>query len=195
MDTTDFDGTKADRAVGSVVALQGATTAEIQRLLGDFAKRRVRDGFRVGGVVETWDALAKDKRHAHALLDLLSGEVFAIYQDLGSESHSCSLDGTELASACAAVQAAIHNGADLIVLSKFGKIEAEGGGLVDCFRAAAEAGIPIATGVSPAVTPLFLDFAGGFAHCVQACDEALESWWLSQRRVAGSDPEGVQPSV
>jgi hypothetical protein len=40
----------------SLAALQGAASAQIQRLLADFAEKLARRGFRVGGVVEIGDS-------------------------------------------------------------------------------------------------------------------------------------------
>ena len=63
------------------------------------------------------------------LRDLKTGARFRIKQDLGPGSVSCSLDAAGLASACAAIETVIEEGCDLAIISKFGKQEAERGGL------------------------------------------------------------------
>jgi hypothetical protein len=184
MKPADFQTAAADLVPGAIAVLQGAATKDIQRLLQDLAARRIAEGIRVAGVVEVWDDEAKAPGDCHTLRDVATGSSFQIFQSLGSGSSACSLDASELASACAAVLKAIDEGADLVVLNKFGKLEAEGGGLLDCFRAAVAMGIPCATGVSPALTPVFLDFAGGFEQRVGARTEALERWWAERRKRA-----------
>jgi len=163
-------------------ALQGAKTAEIQKILARFAERRMREGLGVAGAIEEL-ALTEECGVCDTLVlrDTADNAIFPITQDLGPGSTACRLDSSGLAAACQAVLQAIDRGADLVVLSKFGKIEAEGGGLLDAFRAAAEAGIPCITGVAPSFSAPFLDYAGGFSQWIEASDAALERWWISSR--------------
>jgi hypothetical protein len=179
--------TAAREAAGSpragsfcIGALQGAGGAEIQRLLAAFATRRIGDGLRVAGMIEEPEPSMADACGSLVLRDVASGKQFPISQDLGAGSTACRLDTDGLAAACQAVLQAIESGADVVVLSKFGKTEAEGGGLVDAFRAAAEAGVPCVTGVPPANAAAFLNYAGGFSQWIEASDAALERWWSSQ---------------
>jgi hypothetical protein len=158
-------------------ALQGASTPEIQKLLADFAQRRRGEGLRVAGVIEAARACDGSACGVIVLTDTASGASIPITQDLGSGSTACHLDSRGLATACQAVLTAIEQGADLVIVSKFGKIEAEGGGLFDAFRAAAEAGLPCVTGVSPSLSEPFLAFTGGLSQWIEASEEALERWW------------------
>ncbi len=168
-------------------ALRGAKTDEIQKLLADFAGRRVREGLRVAGMIE--EPVPEEARAvcgSLALRDMASGSLIPITQNLGSGSTACRLDSAGLAAACQAVLAAIDRGADLVVLSKFGKMEAEGGGLNDAFRAAAEAGVPCVTGVAPSFAAPFLDYAGGFSQWIETSDAALERWWSGHQDGSGT---------
>ncbi len=159
-------------------ALRGAKTAEVQELLARFAERRLREGLRVAGVIEE-PAPEEDCGVCGSLVlrDTAAGSLIPITQNLGPGSTACRLDSAGLAAACQAVLAAIERGADVVVLSKFGKIEAEGGGLLDAFRAAAEASVPCVTGVAPSFAAPFLDYAGGFSQWIEPDDAALERWW------------------
>ncbi len=161
-------------------AVRGASAVEIQKLLARFAERRRREGVRVAGVIEVPAPASETACGSMVLRDAASGSIFPISQDLGPGSTACRLDTAGLAAACQSVLQAIERGTDLVVLSKFGKIEAEGGGLIDVFRAAAEAGVPCLTGVSPAHSVAFLDYAGGFSQWIEASDAALEHWWPLQ---------------
>ncbi|MGE5261554.1 MAG: DUF2478 domain-containing protein [Actinomycetota bacterium] len=76
---------------------------------------------------------------------------------------------------------AIAAGADLVILSKFGKQEAERGGLVDAFRAAVVSGVPILTTVSPAMTEAWHRFAGPLSELLPAEAGRIEAWWEGTR--------------
>ena len=164
----------------SIAALQGASSAVVQGLLAEFAGRMKADGFRVAGVVEMAADCSAGACGKLAVCDLWTGAIIPISQDLGPGSTACNLDPRGLTEACAAVERAIDWGADLVILSKFGKQEAARGGLSDAFRAAVAAGLPIATAVSPAMADEWLSFAGEFSEFVVAVPGALEAWWSRQ---------------
>jgi Protein of unknown function (DUF2478) len=90
-----------------------------------------------------------NKSCCYAVRDVSDGAIFSIGQDLGPGSAACNLDPAGLAQACHAVECAIARGVDLVILSKFGKLEAQRRGLTDAFRAAFAARLPILTSVSP----------------------------------------------
>jgi hypothetical protein len=181
MQTVAEPGANALTAGFRIGALQGATTARIQGLLARFAERRIREGLRVAGVIEE---LAVHENcglcETLVLREAAGSTIVPITQNLGSGSTSCKIDTAGLAAACQTVLAAIERGADVVVLSKFGKIEAEGGGLLDAFQAAAAADLPCVAGIKPSFAGHFLEFAGGFSQWVEADDAALERWWTGR---------------
>ena len=75
---------------------------------------------------------------------------------------------------------AIAGGADLVVLSKFGKQEAVRGGLSDAFCAAFAAGLPIATAVSPAMLSDWFAFSGAYSEVIDVRTRSLDAWWLER---------------
>jgi hypothetical protein len=165
-----------------IAALQGASGATIQALLADFAGQMKSQKLKVAGLVEVATRCDEGGCGALAVRDLSTGELIPISQDLGPGSTACNLDPGGLAAACAAVERAVAAGADLIVLSKFGKLEAARSGLNDAFRAAFAAGLPIATAVSPAVAQEWLAFVGDYSEFVNADRDALDAWWSRYRR-------------
>jgi nucleoside-triphosphatase THEP1 len=153
-----------------------------QTLLLEFAERRRAQGLRVAGVVEVVEPSGRGACKARLALDLATGARFVLSQELGSGSTACNLDLRGLAQACAATQRAIDGGADLVILSKFGKIEAERGGFCDAFASAIAAELQIVTTVSSELREAWARFAGSLADDVEASAESLESWWRAQRR-------------
>ena len=62
------------------------------------------------------------------------------------------------------------------------KVEAEGGGLLDASRAAAEAGLPCVTGVKPSLAEPFRNYAGSYSQWIEASEAELERWWACHVR-------------
>ncbi|MFD2183032.1 DUF2478 domain-containing protein [Rhodoplanes azumiensis] len=184
-------GGAADEPPAPVAALSGASGAEIQAVMAAFARRRIGEGVRVVGVVEEAEC-GDGPCGGRFLRDLSDGRRIPISQNLGRESTACNLDPGGLAEACGLVQAAITAGADLVILSKFGKVEVDRRGLVEAFQDAVAADLPVVTAVAPAVAAAWSAFAGPLAVTVAAEADALDAWWAGQRRtcaVARAAPE------
>ncbi len=102
-------------------------------------------------------------------------------RDLGPGAVACRLDASGVVSAAEAVQQGIAAGCDLVILNKFGKIEAERSGLAPAFASAIEAGVPILTSVSPKFTEAWERFAAPLYVIVPPDADALDDWWLGVR--------------
>ena len=160
-----------------IAALAGESRSANQTLLADFVQRRRAEGLRVAGVVEVARRSETGACGLLSVIDLATGASIAISQNLGPGSMACNLDPGGVAEACAAAQRAIEAGADLVVLSKFGKLEAARGGLCDAFAAAIDAELPIVTTVNPVMREEWTRFAGALFEDVFSSAEALEAWW------------------
>jgi nucleoside-triphosphatase THEP1 len=159
-----------------IAALQGASSARIQRLMAEYAAKLARGGWRVAGVVEIGEAAPGGACGNLSLRDLQTGEMFAISQNLGPGSQACNLDGRGVTAACAAVERALAGGLDFLILSKFGKLEAARGGLHDAFQRAVVSGTPLLTAVSPAMATPWAAFAGPLSEYLPAEAAAIEAW-------------------
>ncbi len=173
---------EANQLSSRVAALRGAPSDAIQDILCEFVESRKREGLRVAGVVEVSQCVSIGACKHLAVRDLVSGELIEISQDLGAGSTACNLDPVGLATACQSVERAISAGADVVVLSKFGKLEAARGGLCDAFRAAIMADLPIVTAVSPFLAGDWLQFAGALSEDVAPTMAALDEWWSASSR-------------
>src|SRR5262249_21250311 len=136
-----------EQPVKKIAVVQGAASAEVQDLFKALSEHW-RASVRLAGVVAEDHGLPDRACSAGYLRNLGSDQRFAIFQDLGPGSKGCHLDGAGMSMAAEAVQRDIASGCDLVVLSKFGKLEANGGGLRDAFSAAIGAGVPVLTSVS-----------------------------------------------
>ncbi|MFT3690462.1 DUF2478 domain-containing protein [Paenirhodobacter sp.] len=99
-----------------------------------------------------------------ALTALHDGSRRVITQNLGRESQGCSLDPAALAEVAGLLETQLSGRPDLLVLNRFGKIEAEGGGMRAVLEQALEAGIPILLAVNRKHLPAWRDYCGGLAE-------------------------------
>ena len=81
----------------------------------------------------------------------------------------------------------------LLVVNKFGKIEADGGGLRQAVAEAVELGIPVLVGVPARNLDRWRAFAGSLAIELPADDVALSRWLAAQRLIP--DPASVPDAV
>jgi hypothetical protein len=161
-----------------IAAVQGGTTPQIQAVFRAFLASLQPHG-RVAGVIEE-SPTASDADDGDAWLrNLVDGRVFPLFQDLGPNSTACGLDAGSVVSACEAVRRDIAAGCDLVVLSKFGRLEAERSGLADAFAAAVEVQAPVLTSVSPKFAAPWAAFAAPLFVVLPPQLHALQAWWRS----------------
>jgi len=154
-------------------------------LLAEVAHGWMARGHSVAGVVQI-NAGASCADLDMELEVLGSGRRISICQDLGAGSvGACRLDPTGLAEAAAAVREAIGRPVDAVLINKFGRMEAEGGGLVAEIGAAVAAGLPLVVGVPRRFTAAWDAFAGGM-DVKLACDRAAVDGWWAQARLAAA---------
>jgi hypothetical protein len=169
-----------DEQVNRIAVVQGAPSAVVEALFRSFAERW-RPAVRLAGVLAEDHGLPDRRCTAGYLRRLADGTRYPIFQDLGPGSE-CHLSGDGAAVAAAAVRGDIAAGCDLVVLSKFGKLEAGGGGLRDAFAAAIEAGVPVLTSVSPAYAAQWEAFATPLFTVLRPDAGQLDAWAASRGR-------------
>jgi hypothetical protein len=157
--------------------VQGSPSAIIQPLLAEFAARNCRTR-KIVGVVEQTQESAELSCDAGQLVSLLNGQRFQLFQDLGPGSTACRVYPEGALFAAETVRRDIEAGCDLVILSKYGKLEAERqSGLLSAFVAAIEIDAPILTSVAPKFETAWKRFASGMYVTLQADADSLENWW------------------
>jgi hypothetical protein len=162
-----------------IVAVQGPSNADIQDLFVNLAIMWRAAGLRVAGVLEKAAPYPAGRPASHAervLCDIESGVRYPVNQDLGPGSTACRIDGAGFAAACCCVETAVRCGCDLVIISKFGKLEMEGGGLKSAFHAAIDAGVPIVTSVPSYAEDVWGAFAESLSVFMRPDREAIETW-------------------
>jgi hypothetical protein len=138
----------------------------MELLLERVARRLQAAGWRVGGLVHRQDRYANGNKRM---------QLF----DLGCASRACSLNPQALAQASAVLREALDDGVDLVVINRFGIVEASGQGFAAEFAAFVEAGTPVLTAVAARHLEDWRRYTGGL-HAELAADETLIEAWCRQ---------------
>ena len=164
-----------DESAKLVAVVRGASNVEIQDIF-----RALVDQWgpyvRLAGVVAESHGLADRVCQAGFLRNLTNGARFSTFNDLGPGVPACHLDEVGAVAAAEAVRDDIAAGCDLVLLNKFGKLEAAGDGLTGAFRAALAARLPLLTSVSPAHDAAWRQFAHGDFAVLPADATAIDLW-------------------
>jgi hypothetical protein len=141
-------------------------------------------GARIAGLIEAFDPTIEPSRHAARLENVRTGKVYPLFQELGPMASACHLDGAGIVAACVEIRSEIERGCDLVVLSKFGQLEARRTGLTDAFVTAVERDIPILTAVSPNYNAAWDPFSTPLGVILPADNAILDIWWrtINERR-------------
>lgn len=102
--------------------------------------------------------------------------IVRISQDLGAQARGCRLDPAALETAVGLVAAGLSSRADLLIVNKFGKHEAEGRGFRDVIAEAVAMDIPVVVGLNALNRPAFETFAEGTSIQLPAELAALMAW-------------------
>jgi hypothetical protein len=164
-----------------IAVVRGSSGAEVQDVFQAFVERW-RGSARLAGLLAESHNLPDRVCSAGFLRNIATDERFSIFADLGPGSTECHLDGLGAVSAAASVERDIAAGCDLVLLSKFGKLEAGGGGLFPAFNAAVNAHIPLLTSVPVAFDRPWKQRIGRSFSVLSADADEIGAWWQAIRK-------------
>ncbi|MBS1165733.1 MAG: hypothetical protein H6R00_1758 [Proteobacteria bacterium] len=173
--------------MAKIAAILYPPGTDIDALLAGVARGISSTGAHVGGAVQARDVAGKN---GLALIDLASGAVRSISQNLGPLSTSCKLDTSIMADIAGALERQIDAGLDLLVLSRFGIREIEGGGFRSLFGRAMLAETPLLTGVRVEHAEAWAAFHGGLGIDLPP-DESQVLAWAKDAVLQAPQPNNV----
>jgi nucleoside-triphosphatase THEP1 len=150
---------------------------DVDTLLATFASDLICEGNRVGGIVQKNTKGACGSRELMEVIDLMTGSAIRICQSLGSGAGACKLNPAGLAEAATAVSRAVAANVDLVIVNKFSKQEAAGGGLRAEIADAITAGRPLLTAVPNKCYDAWASFTGSFGTTLVCERRIVEDWW------------------
>ena len=138
-----------------------------------------KPGMTVGGLLQEAEVVGSGQCAMLNLVDLRSGQRARITQSRGKESRGCKLDEQGLVALSHCIDVAVGDRVNLIVISRFGRAEAAGDGLLACFTDAVCAGIPLLTAVREPYVERWREFHGGLAVDLPPSADAVLGWFHS----------------
>jgi len=148
----------------------------IDEFLARIAKALRAEHVRLGGALQENVPGKAGRCSSMTLVDLASRGRFTISQDLGSQAEGCRLDAQGLAEFVALFDRTPELDVELLIFNRFGRAEAEGGGLRPVFARALEAGIPTLTAVRAPYAEAWAQFHGHLASDLPADENKVLAW-------------------
>jgi len=142
--------------------------------LAAFAARLAAAGVPVAGALAMTHSGARGRQMRLVLLP--GGADVMISQDLGPGASGCRLDPGALENAVQRVEARLP-GAQLLIINRFGRTEAEGRGFRTLIGTALAEGVPVLTTLNPKWLADFRAFADGMETELPPDPAALLDWW------------------
>lgn len=150
--------------------------------LAEVAQRLSRDGVRLAGTVQ-FNRDRSDRSKCDMDLKILSdGPLLRISEDRGAAAKGCVISSGALEQAVMEVERRLE-GANLLIINKFGKREAEGRGLRPIIAEAFAQGIPVLVGVNALNNDAFIEFSGGMAEALPPNLGLVLEWAATTLRI------------
>lgn len=173
-------------ATKSLAALVFQDGEDVNQIVADFARALAGQGRRLGGFIQLSAVNQSCDCKDIFVLDVETGEQLSLLQDLGKHSQSCRIDQGALAEIGLRLARTIERSPELLFVNRFGKLEAEGKGVIAEIGAAAAAGIPTLVSVPQRYLSPWRDFTMGLDEELCCASADLHQWW--QKLAASRDP-------
>lgn len=166
--------------IGAIVH-ESAEAADEQ--LQPFIQYLQEQGKVVLGVVQAPEEVSFAYRSKMGIINLNNGEFTSIAQDLGEHNTSCCLDSEAVSNASHILKHAREQKPDLIVVNRFGKLEAEGEGFADEMLEIMSLGLPMLTVVATRFLEPWREFTGGLATEIPPNLANIKTWYSQQQPI------------
>ena len=170
-------------AEGLLAAIVFPRDDDVDSLLFSAAERLTAEGVRVHGLLPRYAPDPRSPRCIMYVENLSDGRRFRISQDLGPDASGCRLDPDGLAQACVAARSSLGPETEFVIVNRFGRAEAEGGGARGIIEDCLASGIPLLVAVRDAYEGDWQDFHGGLAETLANDESAVTAWCLRAARL------------
>ncbi|MBB3217539.1 nucleoside-triphosphatase THEP1 [Ochrobactrum sp. RC6B] len=174
----------------TLAAILAAKDVPVDQLLAGAAHRARQAGLRVAGFLQHRETGGEECCRDIEIEHIGTGVTQIISQALGSGSKGCRLDPAALAGVAGALLAEIDDGADMLILNRFGKGETEGHGFRSIIETVYARQIPVLTVVRETYVEGWNDFAGD-CGVLLAPDSKTVLGWCDRVMEARRLPEAV----
>jgi nucleoside-triphosphatase THEP1 len=146
-----------------ITAIVYSPDSPVDQIISAIAAHLHEQGWRLAGLIQVNEPRSDDARCDMTLRELTSGKRLAISERRGRHACGCMLDVAELVRGVALVSTALEQHPDLLIINKFGKIEASGGGFRCVLGDAIERGVPVLIAVPAVNLEIWQTFTCGLA--------------------------------
>ena len=153
-------------------------TGDIDGFLNEIATSLDARGLRVRGALQSRGPAAGECHCTDMDLTTIgSNRTFRISQALGNGSHGCRLHPGALAECSLFIEQELEQGADLLILNRFGRGESEGRGFRDLIGKAIALDVPVLTAVRPTYAEGWAAFGAGLTCDLPMERDAVLAWF------------------
>jgi uncharacterized protein DUF2478 len=146
--------------------------ATFERIVKDCRRR----GLKIAGVLQH-PVCSEAVGHCDVVLEeLTTGLRTDLFEDRGPGAGGCRLDAAALAEVNGQVARSLDVAPEILILNKFGKVEAEGRGLLDLVAMAVDRDIPVVIGVPIRNLDSWRQFAGGLSVEFSSDPSEIADW-------------------
>lgn len=169
-----------DQSVTAIAAVVPVDPLDCDEIVSGFAIAQINLGRRIRGLVQ--EIGGKPGAKQVTLVDLDSGSLYPITQNLGKHSTSCRLKPEGIADATIVMRRIALRGAELAIFNRYSALEARGGGFAAEMLDLMERQIPVLTIVPQRHLETWRQFTGGLATELPPSRLALDNWFSGIRR-------------
>lgn len=174
LDTHEVERVSARRPLAGIVF---KSKYPINSLLRDVVDTLEKRGTVLAGVVQSASD-APGKRHYNvSLTSLRDGWEIPVLQDRGQLAAGCRLDPHAITDVAGRLAADLDDGADLLVINRFGRAESEGYGLRQLLEKAIASEIPVLLAVREDYVDDLTRFAQDLGELLPPERDEVLTWW------------------
>jgi hypothetical protein len=175
----------------SILAIVYCDSAAACRSISELGYR-IRDGGGiVAGIVPYHAARDEAPRCDMEVEELASRFILQLAEDTDKKSSGCRIDPAALQEAAALIAAAFNKDPELVIINKFGRLEAEGFGLGEVISETVDRGIPLVVGVPERHVASWREFTGGLAEEAPLGSPRIQQWLARRGLIKGRDIGGM----
>lgn len=160
----------------TLAAILAAKDVPVDQLLASVAQQARRAGLHVAGFLQHRETGGEECCRDIEIEHIGTGVMQIISQSLGSGSRGCRLDPAALADVAGSLLAELDDGAEMLILNRFGKGETEGHGFRSVIETAYARRVPVLTVVRETYVEGWNDFAGDCGVLLAPDSKAVLGW-------------------
>jgi hypothetical protein len=151
------------------------------QVLCEFAIGLLQSGYRPVGLIQLGCRGDASQSRVRAIT-LPNCEGIDLRHNGAPFSAGCGLNTADLTTTRMQLARAVNEGADLVIINRFGKLEAKAMGFIGEIRQAAAADVPLLIAVAEERFMAWTCFTKGMGIKLRCAREPLEAWWRTVSR-------------